>query len=93
MVLAGQRTLDEVYRETLDSGDLGEADAARLAEGMRSFARALLRWRNTHYRLAVRMLGDATGTGYTAGTPYLKSVRDIDVFRSVDTSEEVLEAR
>lgn len=34
------------------------------------------RWRTTHYRLAVRMLGDAGGTGATEGTPYLRSVLD-----------------
>lgn len=47
---------------------------------MTGFAQALQRWRGTHYRLAVRMLGEATGTGYTEGTPYLDSVRDIPVF-------------
>ncbi|MEU0566011.1 hypothetical protein ABZ297_11540 [Nonomuraea sp. NPDC005983] len=92
-ILAGQRTLDGAYREAVGSGDLSEADAARLADGMRSFARALLRWRNTHYRLAVRMLGEAPGTGYTAGTPYLNAVREIDVFRSVDTPWEIVECR
>ncbi|UBU17871.1 tryptophan 2,3-dioxygenase family protein [Nonomuraea gerenzanensis] len=92
-VLAGQRTLDDAYREATGSGDLGENEVARLADGMRSFARALLRWRNTHYRLAVRMLGEKPGTGYTAGTPYLNAVRDIEVFRSVDTVEEIVECR
>jgi len=43
----------------------------------------LRRWRQTHYRIAVRMLGERTGTGYTAGTPYLRNARDIDIFRSV----------
>jgi hypothetical protein len=33
------------------------------------------------------MLGEATGTGYTEGTPYLKSVRDIPVFRTVDVPD------
>ena len=54
---------------------------------MKGFAHALLRWRNTHYRLAVRMLGEASGTGYTEGTPYLKAVRTIPVFLAVDVSE------
>nr|WSX78763.1 tryptophan 2,3-dioxygenase [Streptomyces sp. NBC_00899] len=82
-VLAGQATLDDAYREAAGSGDLSEADRERLAAAMEGFARALMRWRNTHYRLAVRMLGEAPGTGYTEGTPYLASVRSIPVFESV----------
>ena len=59
-----------------------------VSEGMKRFARALMRWRNTHYRLAVRMLGEASGTGYTEGTPYLKAVRTIPVFHAVDVADE-----
>lgn len=29
------------------------------------------RWKTTHHSLAMRMLGDAPGSGYTAGVPYL----------------------
>ncbi|OIJ63635.1 tryptophan 2,3-dioxygenase family protein [Streptomyces mangrovisoli] len=83
-VLRGRRTLDDAYLAARDSGDLDERDRERLEFALADFARALLRWRQTHYRLAVRMLGEATGTGYTEGTPYLKSVRDIPVFRTVD---------
>jgi hypothetical protein len=32
------------------------------------------------------MLGDKAGTGYTEGTPYLRAVREIPVFRSVHPS-------
>ncbi|OLF14111.1 tryptophan 2,3-dioxygenase [Actinophytocola xinjiangensis] len=86
-VLDGQATLDDAYREAVDSGDLDPRDHDRLAEAMSSFAHGLLRWRNTHYRLAVRMLGEASGTGYTQGTPYLNAVRDIPVFRTVTDTE------
>ena len=55
---------------------------------MREFAVTLLRWRRTHYRIAVRMLGERTGTGYTEGAPYLKSVQAIPVFSSVAMSED-----
>jgi tryptophan 2,3-dioxygenase len=47
---------------------------------MAEFAAALSRWRQTHYRLAVRMLGAKPGTGYTDGTPYLERVRAVPVF-------------
>lgn len=90
-VLAGQHTLDAAYRELCESGDLGEHERERLTQGVKGFARALLRWRNTHYRLALRMLGEATGTGYTEGTPYLDAVRTIPVFRTVTVDEETNE--
>lgn len=41
----------------------------------RSFARletAHQRWKTAHHSLAARRLGDAPGSGYTAGVPYLK---------------------
>ncbi|GLZ33851.1 hypothetical protein Lesp02_60390 [Lentzea sp. NBRC 105346] len=81
-VLGSQPTLDEAYSRLCDS-DVVAGDALKpLAEAMNAFERALLRWRQTHYRLAVRMLGEASGTGYTEGTPYLAAVRDIPVFRA-----------
>ncbi|WP_222844422.1 hypothetical protein [Saccharomonospora sp. CUA-673] len=82
-VLDGQYTLDEAHREIATSGDVDAAGLERIRDAMSSFAHTLLRWRNTHYRLAVRMLGEATGTGYTEGTPYLNAVREIPVFHTV----------
>jgi tryptophan 2,3-dioxygenase len=55
---------------------------------MHELADTLLRWRQTHYRLAVRMLGERPGTGYTEGTPYLKAVRSIPVFRATDMTRQ-----
>jgi len=80
-VLAGQFTIDEAYRHAM--ADASDAGGAELTAAMTTFSGSLLRWRQTHYRLAVRMLGQRTGTGYTEGTPYLDSVRRIPVFRSV----------
>jgi hypothetical protein len=34
------------------------------------------------------MLGDATGTGYTEGTPYLAAVRSIPVFTAVGAADD-----
>ncbi|GAB3888990.1 hypothetical protein GCM10029964_057630 [Kibdelosporangium lantanae] len=82
-------TLDDAYREVCASAGVSEQDRGRLAEAMAGFAHALLRWRNTHYRLAVRMLGTATGTGYTEGTPYLAAVRTIPVFQTVDLTPDL----
>lgn len=32
------------------------------------------RWKTTHFRIAGMMLGDAPGSGYTAGVPYLREL-------------------
>ncbi len=47
---------------------------------MQAFEAALLKWRQSHYRLAVKMLGERRGTGYTEGVPYLGKVRALPVF-------------
>jgi tryptophan 2,3-dioxygenase len=58
-----------------------------LQEVMRSFAATLSQWRQTHYSLAVRMLGQLGGTGYTEGTPYLDRARTIPVFHGAGDGE------
>lgn len=75
-----QRTLDDAHTLACESGRLTADEQVRLADSMASFSDAMLRWRTTHHRLAVRMLGDAGGTGYTEGTPYLEAARTIPVF-------------
>lgn len=85
----GHPNLDDAYREALDSGDLDSEAAEAVGSAMTGFARALKRWRGTHYRLAVRMLGEATGSGYTEGTPYLAAVRDIPVFHHAAAADDL----
>jgi tryptophan 2,3-dioxygenase len=91
-VLEGQMTLDGAFASARDAGRLSAGDLDDLEQAMREFAAALLRWRRTHYGLAVRMLGERTGTGYTEGSPYLKAVQAIPVFTSL-TEVEDAEAR
>jgi tryptophan 2,3-dioxygenase len=86
-VLAGNATLDEAFASACGSDLLLTAERETLEEAMREFSATLQRWRHTHYRLAVRMLGERTGTGYTEGAGYLAAVRSIDVFRSVSRSD------
>ncbi|NYV78122.1 tryptophan 2,3-dioxygenase, partial [Streptomyces sp. UH6] len=87
-ILAGQPTLDDACATALADDRFDAADRERLTAAMLTFASALRRWRQTHYRIAVRMLGTRSGTGYTEGTPYLSHVRTIPVFRSVkDTAQ------
>jgi tryptophan 2,3-dioxygenase len=87
-VLRGQPTLDQAFTDALASGRLSAAGRDVLTTAMHELADALLRWRQTHYRLAVRMLGERPGTGYTEGTPYLKAVRSIPLFLATATTEE-----
>ncbi len=85
-VLAGHPTLDDVLLSARAAGSLDPERCERLEAAMVAFEATLRRWRQTHYRLAVRMLGECRGTGRTEGPPYLGAVRDIDVFRSVGCS-------
>lgn len=80
---AGQPTVDGAYRTAVRDGRLVGADRDRVTQRMEEFAAALGQWRHTHHRIAVRMLGHRSGTGYTEGTPYLAAVRDIPVFTTV----------
>jgi tryptophan 2,3-dioxygenase len=86
-VLAGQVTLDEAFQAVRASGVFRSAEVDDLEEAMREFAATLLRWRRTHYRIAVRFLGERTGTGYTEGAAYLKAAQAIPVFSSVAMGE------
>ncbi len=79
-VHSGIPDLQSAVAVAVDSGLIGADGRAALEAAMRNFATALARWRSTHYSLAVRMLGERTGTGYTEGTPYLKGVLGIPVF-------------
>jgi tryptophan 2,3-dioxygenase len=79
-VLAGQPTFDDALSFAQAAGTLtqDELDAVRAA--MARFEEAVLAWRQTHYRMAVRMLGERRGTGHTEGVPYLGAVRSIPLF-------------
>lgn len=82
---SGQMTVQEVADAVRPR--LGPEDSALLAAAMADFEDALVRWRRTHHSVAVRMLGDATGSGYSEGTPYLKSVIHLPVFDSASGSD------
>ena len=91
-VLAGQVTLDEAFQAARAAGHLSARDVDDLEQAMRQFAATLLRWRRTHYGIAVRMLGERTGTGYTEGSPYLKAVQTIPVFLSLAPGQDAEDA-
>ncbi len=91
-VLAGQVTLDDAFQAARAADYLSARDVEDLEQAMRRFAATLLRWRRTHYGIAVRMLGERTGTGYTEGSPYLKEVQTIPVFPSLAKGEATEDA-
>jgi tryptophan 2,3-dioxygenase len=86
-VIAGRPTLEEALETARASGCLTSAMHDAVGSAMQRFEAAVLKWRQTHYRLAVRMLGRRRGTGYTEGVPYLEKVRAIPVFRSGHPSQ------
>lgn len=80
-IVDGHLSLDDALDALARSGGYA-AESPVMAAAMRNFAAALRQWRQTHYRLAVRMLGpDQPGTGYTQGTSYLAGTRHEPVFR------------
>lgn len=87
-VLTGHQTLDEAYLAAREGHQFVPHSTAALEQAMTAFAATLRRWRRTHYRLAERMLGERTGTGYNEGAPYLKSVQTIPVFTPLATLDE-----
>lgn len=80
---AGLLSLDDAFESARRALSPPLEQVRLLQDAMDGFATVLLRWRQSHYRLAVAMLGERTGTGYTEGTPYLNAVQSIPVFRNV----------
>ncbi|MEU9510904.1 tryptophan 2,3-dioxygenase family protein [Micromonospora sp. NPDC048170] len=80
-IMHGQVSLDDA----LNAAQQSTPDPS-LGAAMREFAAAINQWRQTHYRLAVRILGpERSGTGYTEGTPYLGDARQEPVFHHCPT--------
>ncbi|MFJ5779974.1 tryptophan 2,3-dioxygenase [Streptomyces sp. NPDC093094] len=73
-VLAGRDTVQDTWEDVISSGWLTEPDAAAVRAAAQQLEAVHQRWKQTHYRLAVRMIGARSGTGATEGVPYLKSV-------------------
>ncbi|MEY9931311.1 tryptophan 2,3-dioxygenase [Catenulispora sp. GP43] len=83
-ILQGPPSLDDAVWLACRDGELTPAERRDLTGALHGFAARVVQWRQTHYSLAVRMLGDRPGTGYTEGTPYLKQVRAVPVFQKTD---------
>ncbi len=82
-VLAGQDTIAAAYRALCPSRNEEPAHRA-FGAALARLEAAHQRWKSTHHKIAVRMIGDRPGSGYTAGTPYLKDRMDGRLFSTTD---------
>lgn len=78
-VRAEVATTDDLSSAWLDLAPRGP-DAAALADAVQALEHCHQRWKTTHHSLAAAMLGDAHGSGYTAGVPYLRACLDNRLF-------------
>jgi tryptophan 2,3-dioxygenase len=73
-VLDGRATVYDSWRQLVVSGGIDEVDSAVILSAAHTVESIHQRWKQTHYRLAVRMIGLREGTGATEGVPYLNAV-------------------
>ncbi|ROQ57390.1 tryptophan 2,3-dioxygenase [Streptomyces sp. 840.1] len=88
-VLAGRETVQGTWENVISSGWLPEPDAAVLRAAALQLEGVHQRWKQTHYRLAVRMIGTRSGTGSTEGVPYLASVISQRLFPAMEQQPAV----
>jgi tryptophan 2,3-dioxygenase len=65
------QTLTSAYLDARNQGWFSSADWESIDAALDELEETHQRWKTTHFRIAGRMLGDAGGSGYTAGVPYL----------------------
>ena len=78
-VSRGQDTMTDAYLDAVAAGG-HEAELATIAGLLSALEASHRRWKGTHVTLATRMLGDARGSGYTAGVGYLQRWVDHRLF-------------
>jgi tryptophan 2,3-dioxygenase len=83
-VLGGQATVQGGWHDLIAGHRLDAAGDAALRAAAGRLESVHQRWKQTHYRLAVRMIGERTGTGYTEGVPYLAQVLGNRLFPAAD---------
>lgn len=76
---AGRDSLTEAYLDTR-TPHVDPTVWMPLDRALAGLESAHQRWKTAHHGLAARMLGDAHGSGYTAGVPYLKECLDNRLF-------------
>ncbi|MFF1408588.1 tryptophan 2,3-dioxygenase family protein [Streptomyces sp. NPDC058289] len=82
----GHDTVTRAYLDLRKEGRFDRAQWNRLDMAISRLERGHQRWKSAHRGLAARMLGDAHGSGYTDGVPYLTECLENRLFRQLGTS-------
>ena len=76
--------LEGALQQAWSRGTYDRETCERIATSLESFAQTFSTWRTSHLATARVFLGEATGTGYTEGVPYLAQGVHQPVFRNLD---------
>jgi tryptophan 2,3-dioxygenase len=77
----GGESLDDKYAQLSQQGGTDSVLMQSIEAAMLGLAEILTRWRHSHFGIAKKYLGEGgEGTGYTAGTSYLKDIKSLPVF-------------
>ncbi|MCX5408860.1 tryptophan 2,3-dioxygenase family protein [Streptomyces sp. NBC_00335] len=82
----GHDTITRAYLDLRDEGHVDRTRWNRLDMAISRLEGVHQRWKSAHRGLAARMLGDAHGSGYTDGVPYLTQCLGNRLFWELDTS-------
>lgn len=77
------QTLTRAYSDARSQGWFGAAEWESIDGALDELEATHQRWKTTHFRIAGKMLGDARGSGYTAGVPYLRELLDNRLFWAI----------
>jgi tryptophan 2,3-dioxygenase len=78
--MAGQDDLSAAYLDAYRENAFTAAEWSLIDDALVNLEGAHQRWKATHHSVAGRMLGDARGSGDTAGVPYLRKCLDNRLF-------------
>ncbi|MEU9235534.1 tryptophan 2,3-dioxygenase family protein [Streptomyces subrutilus] len=78
-------TVSGAYLDLRAEGRFGPGEWSSLDAALSRLENGHQRWKSAHRSIAVRMLGDAHGSGYTTGVPYLTECLDNRLFWQLDT--------
>ena len=81
--LGDPQTLTRAYRDARSHGWFSAAEWESIDGALDELEETHQRWKTTHFSIAGKMLGDAPGSGYTAGVPYLRELLDNRLFWAI----------
>jgi tryptophan 2,3-dioxygenase len=78
--VAGHDDLSHAYLDARRDGAFTPDESDVIDVALTKLEGGHQRWKATHHSIAARMLGEAQGSGYTAGVPYLRKCLDNRLF-------------